>query len=185
MERLRRSGVMEKVRRKSVAKTQVADAATTRCRQVIETPIGPLTLVADDAGLVGIEFGAQPSSDESARGRHPVLTETARQLREYFAGRRTEFDLPLAPGGTTFQQRVWQELRKIPYGQCITYGEQAKRLAKPTAARAVGAANGRNPLPIVVPCHRVVGTNGDLTGFAGGLKMKAQLLKLERAAASK
>lgn len=154
---------------------------------MIATPIGPLTLVADDAGLIAIEFGrcAPKSTNEPTPPQRRILAAASKQLVEYFAGRRTEFDLPLAPTGTEFQRRVWRELGKIPYGERITYGEQAKRLKRPSAARAVGAANGRNPLPIVVPCHRVVGSTGELTGFAGGLKMKAQLLELERAATAK
>ena len=183
MERLRHARAVEKVRRKPIAQTKRAARANACCYEVISSPVGLLTLIAGDDGLQSLLWGDQtPSSGEPARGRNRILNETIRQLGEYFAGRRTEFDLPLAPVGTPFQQRVWQELRKIPYGQCITYGEQAKRLAKPTAARAVGAANGRNPISIIVPCHRVVGANGDLTGFAGGLKTKAQLLKLEQAA---
>ena len=183
MERVRRPGVVEKVRRRSVAKA----ASTGRACQVIATPIGPLTLVADDDGLIAIEFGkpTSKSASEPTSSQRKVLAATEKQLREYFAGRRTEFDLPLAPEGTEFQRRVWRELSRIPYGKRITYGEQAKRLARPSAARAVGAANGRNPLPIVVPCHRVVGSTGNLTGFAGGLKIKAQLLELEQATIAK
>lgn len=100
-------------------------------------------------------------------------------MREYFTGKRREFSLPLAPEGTPFQQRVWRELVKIPYGMTISYGELARRLRQPTAFRAVGAANGKNPLPIVIPCHRVVGAAGELTGFGGGLHLKAGLLSLE------
>jgi methylated-DNA-[protein]-cysteine S-methyltransferase len=110
-----------------------------------------------------------------------VLSEAERQLAEYFAGRRTEFDLPLDPAGTPFQQKVWSALRSIPFGETRTYAEVATQIGHPGAARAVGAASGRNPLSIVAPCHRVVGTSGELTGFAGGLEVKARLLAFERA----
>jgi methylated-DNA-[protein]-cysteine S-methyltransferase len=102
-----------------------------------------------------------------------------KQLREYFAGRRAEFDLPLAPEGTEFQRTVWRNLQDIPYGETISYGELAKRVGNPKASRAVGAANGQNPIPIVIPCHRVIGANGKLTGFGGGLPTKEALLALE------
>lgn len=108
-----------------------------------------------------------------------ILDATIRQLREYFAGRRRQFDLPLAPTGTEFQLRVWQELRRIPYGETISYGELARRVGNPRASRAVGLANGANPIAIIVPCHRVVGADGRLTGFGGGLRRKATLLELE------
>ena len=110
-----------------------------------------------------------------------ALGEAARQLMEYFEGRRTEFDLRLDPSGTAFQHGVWARLREIPYGQTISYGELARRIGNPNASRAVGAANGANPIPIVVPCHRVIGSNGKLTGFGGGLPVKAFLLRLEGA----
>jgi methylated-DNA-[protein]-cysteine S-methyltransferase len=147
------------------------------------TPIGPLTLIADDDGLRGIRFATErsrlPESD-AAGADHPVLVETVRQLDEYFAGERREFDLPLRPAGTAFQLAAWRALRAIPYGRTVSYGEQARRLGHPGRARAVGAANGRNPLPIVVPCHRVIGADGSLTGFGGGLETKAWLLDHER-----
>lgn len=110
------------------------------------------------------------------------MAEAKLQLEEYFAGDRREFDLPLAARGTEFQHRVWAELRRIPFGETISYGELATRIGKPTASRAVGAANGRNPLPVVVPCHRVIGSDGRLTGFGGGLPTKQALLDLERRA---
>lgn len=110
---------------------------------------------------------------------NPVLKETEIQLEEYFLGKRRTFDIPLAPRGTEFQKRVWDQLLKIPYGKYITYGEQAVRLGQPKAARAVGAANGKNPIGIIIPCHRVLGSSGCLTGFAGGLEMKRKLLALE------
>ena len=149
----------------------------------IDTPIGPLTLIARDDGLRGIRFGAERArlpDDELADPDHPVLVETARQLGEYFAGDRQEFDLPLQPAGTAFQLAAWRALTTIPYGRTVSYGEQARRLGHAGRARAVGAANGSNPLPIVVPCHRVIGADGSLTGFGGGLETKAWLLDHER-----
>lgn len=149
-----------------------------------ESPVGKLKLVASDDGLAGVLWtnGEQcrlrlPSarySDEDA-----LLCEAAGQLAEYFAGGRHAFDLPLDPQGTPFQKAVWQALRAIPYGETRSYLELARQLDQPQAARAVGAANGRNPLSIVVPCHRVIGAGGKLTGFAGGLAAKAHLLALE------
>jgi methylated-DNA-[protein]-cysteine S-methyltransferase len=148
----------------------------------VDTPIGRLTLVASDDGLREIHFpnetGGRP--DGPADPQHPVLAETARQLAEYFAGERTDFDLPLRPAGTDFQLAAWRGLTRIPYGRTVSYGEQARRLGLAGKARAVGAANGRNPLPIVVPCHRVIGADGSLVGFGGGLETKAWLLDHER-----
>ena len=112
----------------------------------------------------------------------PVLTETARQLDEYFARKRTRFDLPLAPEGTAFQRQVWQALLEIPFGQTMSYGELARRIGQPAAVRAVGAANGHNPIAIVIPCHRVIGSTGRLVGFGGGLETKRFLLALEAGA---
>lgn len=149
-----------------------------------DSPVGTLTLVAGDDGLHAIEF---PDNRHPVKGReswqagtHPVLTETCRQLLDYFNGTRTHFDLPLAPRGTDFQLKVWRALRGIPYGQTCSYADIARAIGQTTATRAVGAANGRNPIPIVVPCHRVIGANGSLTGFGGGLPTKQFLLKLER-----
>lgn len=150
------------------------------------SPVGTLQLVASARGLAGILWendrpertphltGATPAPD------HPVLHETRRQLDAYFAGTHRIFDLPLDLPQDGFQGRVWQELLSIPYGETRTYGQIAKHLGSPGASRAVGAANGRNPISIVAPCHRVVGSNGKLTGFAGGLDVKARLLRLER-----
>ena len=150
----------------------------------VDSPIGPLTLVASDDGLQEIHFPneavARPSADGPVDADHPVLAEAARQLGEYFAGARTEFDLPLRPAGTAFQLTAWRGLTTIPYGKTVSYGEQATRIGHPGRARAVGAANGRNPLPIVVPCHRVIGADGSLVGFGGGLEVKAWLLDHER-----
>lgn len=151
----------------------------------LDTPIGKLLIAGDDAAVRRIEFpkDGKPGCPEagwieSAKG---PLAEAVRQLREYFAGHRTEFDLPLAPEGTEFQRSVWRRLQEIPYGETISYGELAKRVGNPKASRAVGAANGQNPIPIVIPCHRVIGSNGKLTGFGGGLPTKEALLGLESA----
>lgn len=152
-----------------------------RCTRM-ETPIGILTLVADDDGLHRIDFpppSPPPTGEEWIEGDNAVLRDTRRQLEEYFAGSRRVFDLPLSPQGTDFQRTVWTTLAAIPYGETWSYRDLAQRLGKPTATRAVGAANGRNPLPIVLPCHRVIGADGSLTGFGGGLPTKAFLLRLE------
>lgn len=142
--------------------------------RTIETPIGPLTLEADENAVTAIRFGAG-----TAQGVSPLLDAAEAQLREYFAGMRRVFDLPIAPHGTAFQQRVWAALRTIPYGETRTYGELAAAIGNPSAGRAVGMANHRNPLPIVIPCHRVIGANGTLTGYAGGVETKRKLLALE------
>jgi methylated-DNA-[protein]-cysteine S-methyltransferase len=148
--------------------------------QILETPIGALRLVSDGQHLAAIEFEGNHTIDGSdCETTDSVLQACATQLREYFAGRRTRFDLPLAPRGTDFQRAVWKALKAIPYGELRSYAEIARAIGKPRAVRAVGAANGRNPLPIVVPCHRVVGSDGSLTGFAGGLEIKRRLLVLE------
>lgn len=148
---------------------------------VLATPIGPLTLEAGDAGLRTIWFGARDAPADAPRGEHPVLDAACGQLREYFAGERRVFDLPLdVSRGTEFQRAAWLALAEIPYGATTTYGAQARRLGRPDAVRAVGAANGRNPLPVVLPCHRVVGAGGALTGFGGGLPVKRALLDLEQ-----
>ena len=142
--------------------------------RAIKTPIGPLTLEADENAVTAIRFSAGGAQDAS-----PLLDAAEAQLREYFAGARRTFDLPLAPRGTAFQQRVWAALRAIPYGETRTYGELAAAIGSPNANRAVGMANHRNPIPIVIPCHRVIGANGTLTGYAGGLEIKRRLLALE------
>ena len=153
---------------------------------VMPSPLGPLVLVASDQGLRAILWGPDDALrveiGEVNAGPDPagVLAATEVQLNEYFEGQRTDFDIALDPVGTPFQKSVWEVLRTIPYGETITYGEQAKRLGDAKKARAVGAANGRNPISIIVPCHRVVGSNGSLTGFAAGLDSKAFLLDLER-----
>ncbi|MEQ1884422.1 MAG: methylated-DNA--[protein]-cysteine S-methyltransferase [Bryobacteraceae bacterium] len=149
----------------------------------LDSPIGPLLIAGDADGIHRIHFpkngkAVKPEEGwvESTRG--PVA-EAIRQLREYFAGRRTDFELTLSPEGTTFQKSVWRKLQQIPYGETISYGELAKWVGNPNASRAVGAANGKNPIPIVIPCHRVIGANGTLTGFGGGLPIKKALLELE------
>jgi methylated-DNA-[protein]-cysteine S-methyltransferase len=145
----------------------------------LETPIGTLGLVGSDDGLRAVYFDGARVSPE---GSSPVLDEAARQLQAYFAGELIDFELPLDLRGTDFQRGCWSALASIPYGQTVSYGEQARRLGLgPAAARAVGAANGQNPLPIVLPCHRVIGANGSLTGFGGGLATKRFLLELEGA----
>jgi methylated-DNA-[protein]-cysteine S-methyltransferase len=148
----------------------------------ITTPIGTLRLVADAKGLREVWFdrGRQQKRPAPEWVRSPDALAFARvQFEEYFAGRRQAFDLPLHPLGTPFQLAVWEELGRIPYGVTISYGELARRIENPLAVRAVGAANGRNPLPIVLPCHRVIGSNGSLTGFGGGLPTKRFLLAME------
>ena len=119
------------------------------------------------------------STDSAEPAKATPVARAARQLRAYFAGERSDFDIPLSPEGTEFQRRVWHELERIPYGCTISYGELAKRVGNPKASRAVGAANGANPLPIVVPCHRVIGADGTLTGFGAGIDVKAKLLEIE------
>jgi methylated-DNA-[protein]-cysteine S-methyltransferase len=148
----------------------------------LDTSIGRLLLAGTEDWLTRIEFQKdspaepQPGWTLASKG---VLAEASRQLKEYFAGERQDFDLPLGPEGTQFQKTVWRKLRDIPYGETISYGELAKRVGNPKASRAVGAANGQNPLPIVVPCHRVIGANGKMTGFGGGIPVKEALLALE------
>jgi len=160
---------------------------TSLSRREMDSPIGTLTVVADGDAIVAIWFEAEVADSpaaldrtvEAGAGEHAILDRAIEQLEEYFRGERTEFELPLAPQGTPFQQKAWLALREIPFGETITYGEQARRLGDPNKSRAVGAANGKNPIPIVVPCHRVVGANGHLTGYAGGLGTKAWLLDHE------
>lgn len=152
--------------------------------KIMESPVGALTLVASDRGLAAILW---PKDDPkrvklpvlTRNNAHPVLVQAEKQLGEYFAGKRTRFTVPLDFAGTDFQQRVWRALLEIPFGETRSYGDIARKLDKPSAVRAVGAANGRNPISIIAPCHRVVGANGALTGFAGGLAAKKALLALE------
>jgi len=149
----------------------------------IESPLGPLLLVADDAGLRQILFvnGRHPARLQSSwKEDRAAFSEAISQLHAYFTGERENFDLQLAPEGTPFQLAVWHRLCDIPYGETISYGELATRIGNPKASRAVGLANGSNPIPIVIPCHRVIGSNGKLTGYGGGLPIKEKLLALER-----
>ena len=151
-----------------------------------ESPLGTMLLAATDRGLAGVWFVGQRHGPDASGWRedaeHPVLRETIAQLTAYFAGERVDFDLPLdLQAGTPFQQSVWDALRRIPRGGTTSYAELARRLGRPQAARAIGAAVGRNPIIIVVPCHRVLGTGGALTGYAGGLERKTALLQLEGA----
>lgn len=152
--------------------------------KMMDSPVGPLLLIASEKALVSLlwknSVGALNDFATPEVKNHPILTKVEIQLNEYFKGERTTFDIPIDPAGTEFQKNVWKQLSKIPYGKTITYGEQAKRLSKPTASRAVGAANGKNPIGIIVPCHRVVGASGSLTGFAGGIEAKKFLLDLEK-----
>jgi methylated-DNA-[protein]-cysteine S-methyltransferase len=167
---------LEEIRRIPVTETQSI------CQyKVIDSPVGPIILVASDTALVSVMWGQSESHAGRYKSKieHPILVNTELQLREYFLGQRTTFDIPLGPKGTEFQKRVWQELSKIPYGQTISYGEQARRLGRPKSARAVGAANGKNPIGIIIPCHRVIGASGSMTGFAGGIEIKRQLLAIE------
>jgi len=148
------------------------------------TPLGPVRLVARGGKLAGLYFDGQKydareGPDWREAPDDPLLREAARQLDAYFAGERTRFDLALAPDGTPFQRRVWRAIAAVPSGATITYGELAKRVGSPSAVRAAGAATGRNPLSIVVPCHRILGAGGALTGYAGGLDRKRALLALE------
>ena len=149
-----------------------------------ESPLGPMYATAEEDGITHIEFvGAKYAPEAQADWiedpRAPELAACGAQLAEYFAGSRTEFDLPLAPRGSDFQQRVWKEIARVPYGKTISYAELAKRAGAPGQARAAGAATGRNPVSLAIPCHRIVGSDGSLTGYAGGLERKRELLELE------
>jgi methylated-DNA-[protein]-cysteine S-methyltransferase len=173
--------------------TEMSDQPTTTRRRaarlydvVVSSPIGDLTVHASGAALIAIDFcGARAEGAEAATlgaaPPEPVLEAAADQLAAYFAGERREFSLQLRPSGTPFQLAVWEALRRIPYGETVSYGELAAWLGRPGAARAVGRANALNPLPVVVPCHRVIGAGGALTGYAGGLGIKRALLDLEAA----
>ena len=152
---------------------------------IVGSAVGDLRVVEHNGAIAAIEFEPFREADGRPRGEraddHPVLAEARRQLDAYFARELKEFDLPLAPEGSTFQRRVWEQLEGIEFGETASYGEIARRLGMTNAAsRAVGLANGRNPIPIVIPCHRVIGANGTLTGYAGGLERKQTLLSLEQ-----
>jgi methylated-DNA-[protein]-cysteine S-methyltransferase len=162
-------------------------SAATRLHAVVDSPIGPITLVSAGGELAGLymEISGHPPKEEMLGRRadvadDDVLVKAASQLEAYFNGELTDFDLPLSMDGTGFQRTVWASLRDIPYGETISYGELARRIGQPSASRAVGLANGRNPISIVVPCHRVVGANGSLTGYGGGIDRKQYLLALEQ-----
>ena len=162
-------------------------AALNAAYKIIPSPVGDLQLVAGEHGLLAILWHnsaakTAPSPTLVANHNHPILLEAERQLQQYFQGDRKSFSLQLQLIGTRFQIQVWHALQAIPFGETRSYGQLARQLGNPNAMRAVGAANGRNPIPIVVPCHRVIGASGDLVGFGGGVKIKAQLLELERAA---
>jgi len=150
---------------------------------VVDSPVGRLYLAATDEGLTHILFVAQmdhePQAVPGAGAAARIVRETARQLADYFAGRRRDFDVPLAPAGTEFQRAAWKALAEVPYGETISYAELAQRMERPRAIRAVGAANGANPIPIILPCHRIIGADGTLTGYGGGLETKRRLLSLE------
>ena len=156
----------------------------------LNSPVGKLTLIATDLGLRAVKWPneredrlSMPPEMISTKD-HPVLQDAILQLEEYFAKRRTSFDLPLDLRGTEFQQLAWRALASIPYGETTSYGVQASRIGRPRAVRAIGAANGRNPISIILPCHRVVGANGSLTGFAGGIETKQELLAFEKKSAA-
>lgn len=168
------------------ARTTTAAALTSSAHTVMDSPVGPLTLVTREGGLAGLymtqhrhippqhTFGPQVAATDV-----PVLARTAEQLSAYFAGETPDFTIDLSASGTPFQQRVWTALRDIPYGETVSYGELAAALGRPTASRAVGLANGRNPISIIVPCHRVVGADGSMTGYGGGVERKRWLLSFE------
>jgi methylated-DNA-[protein]-cysteine S-methyltransferase len=154
-----------------------------RTHTVMNSPVGPLTLVSTEGALSGLYMDEQrhrPMESVFGPRDDTQSAEVIEQLEAYFAGDLKDFDVPLAMAGTDFQRTVWTELLRIPYGETITYGELAERLGRPTAARAVGLANGKNPISIIVPCHRVVGASGDLTGYGGGLPRKRYLLDFEK-----
>ncbi|MEI8658997.1 methylated-DNA--[protein]-cysteine S-methyltransferase [Vibrio sp. Hal054] len=148
-----------------------------------QSPYGQMTIQANDTGLLGAWFEiqtTQPQDLGAYSDDHAILNQAKLQLEEYFSGRRTQFDLPLGAKGTDFQQSVWQALCKIPYGETWSYQQLADEIGNPKAVRAVGLANGKNPISVIVPCHRVIGKNGKLTGYAGGVETKEKLLQLER-----
>lgn len=145
---------------------------------VMDSPFGLLTLVEENGALTELRFGAR--IEGLCLQETPLIQQAVQELEEYFAAERTVFTVPLAPQGTPFQQQCWKALLQIPYGQTRTYGQQAAMIGKPKACRAVGMGNNRNPLPVFIPCHRVIGANGRLTGYAGGMDIKEILLNIER-----
>lgn len=146
---------------------------------VIDSPVGKLLLAGDDQGLQRIQFQCNHDFSSYGTDNKELFAEVIQQLDDYFNKKRTQFDLKLNPQGTEFQQSVWNRLQNIPYGQTKYYGQVAEEIGNPKASRAIGLANNKNPIPIIIPCHRVIGKNGHLTGFAGGLDVKQQLLDLE------
>jgi len=177
-----------RTRTATVAATGTGAAATsplpidTMLYTTIDSPIGELLLTGDGHALHGLymQEGRHPMKISRTWEHRPAaFADVSRQLEEYFAGRRTSFDVSLVLNGAPFQRRVWRALQEIPYGETISYGEQARRIGQPSAARAVGMANGRNPIAVIVPCHRVIGANGSLTGYGGGIERKRLLLDLE------
>ena len=154
---------------------------TVRNTLIVSSPFGKLTLVASEKGLVAIDVRNNAKQKATAKNQsaQAILIETKKQLGQYFAGKRTSFDVALDLVGTEFQVKAWRALCRIPFGKTISYGQQASNIKKPKAFRAVGSANGKNPIPIIVPCHRVVASDGSLGGYSLGLKMKKQLLALE------
>lgn len=150
--------------------------------KIIKSPIGKITLIASEDALVALYVNDEkmPKKDFAKKNdTHKILNLAEHQLNEYFEGRRKNFELPLNPEGTQFQNKAWKALSKIPYGEVWSYGQQAAFLKSPNGQRAVGGANGKNPIPVIIPCHRVIGSTGKLTGFSGGMDMKVYLLKLE------
>jgi methylated-DNA-[protein]-cysteine S-methyltransferase len=171
-------------------KSHVSPSYTERMKYCYAaSPIGSLLIAGDEEAihLIGFPKNGKPQKPEAGwtQSMSGPLAETVRQLREYFAGYRKDFDLPLALGGTDFQRKVWRKLQEIPYGETISYGELAKRVGNPKASRAVGSANGKNRIPIVIPCHRVIAGDGGLGGFGGGLTTKEKLLAIEGQVAGK
>ena len=148
--------------------------------RIIDSPVGKLRLVAEDGFLTELRFGGEPAVFMGDEENNDLLDEVERQLGEYFIGKRKRFEIPIQMKGTPFQLADWEALREIPYGETVSYGEIARRIGKPKASRAVGMANHNNPVSIIVPCHRVIGKNGKLTGYGGGLDVKRQLLELEQ-----
>jgi methylated-DNA-[protein]-cysteine S-methyltransferase len=151
--------------------------------EVYESKIGPLTLLCDDEALLSIDFG-RSEPEEAIKKRTGLIEKTISQLEEYMIGKRKTFDLPLKPEGTEFQKKVWDALLTIPYGETKSYKDIAVQIHNPKGCRAVGMANNRNPIPVIIPCHRVIGANGSLVGYGGGMDIKVKLLELERPDAS-
>lgn len=149
-------------------------------RKTLASSIGPIVLTTAGGAITGLYLNDPPPGEDTGTPTDPLISRAKTQLDEYFAGERRDFDLPFAPIGTPFQHRVWEELRRVGYGETITYGELARRIGAPNAARAVGLANGKNPISILIPCHRVIGASGKMTGYAGGVERKIALLDLER-----